>query len=38
MKYTRFFEAHATGTALGDPTEASAIEAALSASEEPLYM
>lgn len=25
MKHTRFFEAHATGTAIGDPTEVSAI-------------
>ena len=41
MCYTRFFEAHATGTALGDPTEASAIGAAFvnaSAPGEPIYV
>ena len=38
---TRFFEAHATGTALGDPIEAAAIGAAFSGqckADEPIYV
>ena len=38
---TRFFEAHGTGTALGDPTEASGIGAAFGkfrSPDEPLYV
>ena len=40
MATTRFFEAHGTGTALGDPTEANAIGAAFADIDrkEPLYM
>lgn len=41
MGTTRFFEAHGTGTPVGDPLEASAIGAVFSSSrsrEEPLYV
>ena len=41
MKMTRYFEAHGTGTAIGDPTESSAIGAAFAKQREdsePLYM
>lgn len=41
MEPTRFFEAHATGTAIGDPIEGSAIGKAFSryrSPEDPLYI
>lgn len=41
MKLTRYFEAHATGTAIGDPLEAEAIGRAFSGERnlgEPLYV
>lgn len=41
MHPTRFFEAHGTGTAVGDPIEANAIGVAFSryrSSEDPLYI
>lgn len=41
MKSTRFFEAHGTGTAIGDPTEASALGIAFRksrTSDDPLYV
>ena len=41
LKTTRFFEAHGTGTAIGDPTEASAISAVFKSERsptEPLYI
>ncbi|KAL9001809.1 MAG: hypothetical protein Q9188_005223 [Gyalolechia gomerana] len=41
MEATRFCEAHGTGTAIGDPTEASALGAAFRGSrsmEDPLYI
>jgi 3-oxoacyl-(acyl-carrier-protein) synthase len=42
LKSTRYFESHGTGTAIGDPTEASAIAEVLSkdhrSSEDPLYI
>ena len=41
MDSTRFFEAHGTGTAIGDPTEANALGAAFRktrTSEDPLYV
>ncbi|ETS74933.1 hypothetical protein PFICI_13417 [Pestalotiopsis fici W106-1] len=41
MKYTRFFEAHGTGTAVGDPLEAEAIGSVFRkyrSVEEPLYV
>lgn len=41
LKHTRYFEAHATGTAVGDPIEAKAIGAVFSnerKSGEPLYV
>lgn len=41
MKPTRFFEAHGTGTPIGDPIEARAIGAAFANQhneDEPLYM
>ena len=39
MEETRYFEAHGTGTPLGDPLEANAIHAAFNRSrEEPMYI
>jgi acyl transferase domain-containing protein len=41
MKHTRFFEAHGTGTPIGDPREARAIGSAFQAyrdDNDPLYM
>jgi acyl transferase domain-containing protein len=40
MNLTRYFEAHGTGTKIGDPTEASAISNAFSSRtpEEPMYI
>lgn len=41
MQWTRYIEAHGTGTAIGDPVEATAIGSAFRkyrSSEEPLYM
>ena len=41
MQTTRYFEAHGTGTALGDPIEANAVGAAFRRQQdqgEPLYM
>ncbi|KAL8855884.1 MAG: hypothetical protein Q9178_007504 [Gyalolechia marmorata] len=35
LKTTRFFEAHGTGTAIGDPTEAAAISAVFKAERTP---
>lgn len=41
LQFTRYIEAHGTGTAIGDPVEANAIGRAFCkyrSSEEPLYM
>ena len=41
MKLTRYFEAHGTGTAVGDPIEANALGAAfrkLRSRQDPMYM
>jgi acyl transferase domain-containing protein len=40
MNITRYFEAHGTGTKLGDPTEAGAISSVFGVrtAEDPLYV